>query len=91
MIPKIIHFCWFSGDEYPSLVKNCIKTWRKKLPDYDIRLWDASSFDFSSVQYVKEALENKKYAFVSDYIRLYALYTYGGGISGQRRDVVQTV
>ena len=78
MIPKIIHFCWFSGDEYPSLVKNCIKTWRKKLPDYDIRLWDASSFDFSSVQYVKEALENKKYAFVSDYIRLYALYTYGG-------------
>lgn len=78
MIPKIIHFCWFSGDAYPSLIDRCIKSWRKHLPDYEIKLWDADSFDFDSVRYVKEALENKKYAFVSDYIRLYALYNYGG-------------
>lgn len=78
MIPKIIHFCWLSGDEYPSLVKNCIKTWKKRLPDYEIKLWDAASFNFDSVQYVKEALANKKYAFVSDYLRLYALYHHGG-------------
>lgn len=78
MIPKIIHFCWLSGDEYPPLVKKCIDTWKKKLPDFEIKMWDASSFDFNSVQFVKEALELKKYAFVSDYIRLYALYTQGG-------------
>lgn len=78
LIPKIIHFCWFSGDEYPPLIKRCIRSWRKRLPDYEIRLWDANSFDFESVKYVKEALENRKYAFVSDYIRLYALYHFGG-------------
>ncbi len=80
MIPKIIHYCWFSGDEYPPLIKKCIKSWKKKLPDYEIKLWDANSFDFDSVPYVKDALAHKKYAFVSDYIRLYALYNYGGYI-----------
>lgn len=78
MIPKIIHYCWFSGDEYPPLIKKCIKSWKKRLPDYEIKLWDANSFDFDSVPYVKDALAHKKYAFVSDYIRLYALYNYGG-------------
>ena len=78
MIPKIIHYCWFSGDKFPYLVKQCIKSWRKILPDYEFKLWDSNSCDFNSVQYIKEAYENKQWAFVSDYIRLYALYNYGG-------------
>lgn len=78
MIPKVIHYCWLSGEKYPRLVRKCIKSWKKLLPDYEIKLWDANSFDFNSVPFVKEAFEKKKWAFVSDYIRLYALYTEGG-------------
>ena len=78
MIPKIIHYCWFSGDSYPRLVRKCIKSWKKILPDYEIKLWNAHSFDFESVPFVKEAFARKKWAFVSDYVRLYALYTEGG-------------
>lgn len=78
MIPKIIHYCWLSGESYPRLVRKCIKSWKKILPDYEIKLWDAHSFDFESVPFVKEAFVRKKWAFVSDYIRLYALYTEGG-------------
>lgn len=79
-IPKIIHWCWFSGDKLPSLVQRCIKTWRKVLPDYEIKLWDATSFDFDSVPYVKQAYEHKQWAFVSDYVRLFAIYKWGGYI-----------
>lgn len=78
MIPKTIHFCWFSGDDYPKLVNRCLKSWKKKLPDYQIRLWDSNSFDFNSVPFVKEAINAKKWAFAADYIRLYALYNEGG-------------
>lgn len=78
MIPKTIHYCWFSGEKPDRLIRNCIKTWNKVMPDYNIRLWDANSFDFDSVPFVKEALKQKKWAFVADYIRLYALYTEGG-------------
>ncbi len=78
MIPKIIHFCWLSGEKYPRLIRKCIKSWKEHLPDYEIKLWDANSFDFESVPFVKEAFEQKKWAFVSDYIRLYALYHEGG-------------
>lgn len=78
MIPKTIHLCWFSGEDYPRLVKKCIKSWKKALPDYNIRLWDATSFDFNSVAFIEEAYKAKKWAFVADYIRLYALYSEGG-------------
>lgn len=78
MIPKIIHHCWFSGDPYSDLVKRCIRSWRRVLPDYKLRLWDKDSFDFESVPFVREAISAKKYAFAADYIRLYALYTEGG-------------
>ena len=78
MIPKVIHLCWFSGEKYPSLIEQCIDSWKKVMPDYKIRLWDANSFDFQSVPFVKAAWEAKKWAFVTDYIRLYALYTEGG-------------
>lgn len=78
MIPKIIHFCWLSGDEYPEDVKKCMETWHRVLPDYEIIKWDTSRFDINSHPYVKAAFEAKKYAFCADYIRIYALYTMGG-------------
>lgn len=78
MIPKTIHYCWFSGDEHPALVKRCLDSWRKVLPEYEIKCWDGASFDFDSVPYVREAMALKKYAFAADYVRLYALYTEGG-------------
>lgn len=77
-IPKIIHYCWLSGEPYPELVQKCIKSWKMFLPDYEIVLWDANRFDVNSVPWVKQACEAKKWAFAADYIRLYALYNYGG-------------
>lgn len=78
MIPKIIHLCWLSGDEYPSKIAYCINTWRKILPDYKIMLWDTTRFDPDESIWVKQAFEKKKYAFAADYIRFYVLYNYGG-------------
>ena len=78
MIPKIIHLCWLSGDPYPPLIKDCIESWKRHLPDYEIWLWDTKRFDVKSVLWTKQAYECRKYAFAADYIRLYALYHYGG-------------
>ncbi|MBR4030908.1 MAG: glycosyl transferase [Clostridia bacterium] len=78
MIPKIIHYCWFGGSPLPKSARKCINTWRKFCPDYEIIEWNETNIDVCSIQYVKEAYNAKKYAFVSDYARLYALYTYGG-------------
>lgn len=78
MIPKIIHYCWFGGKELPPLAKKCIASWKKYCPDYQIIRWDESNFDLNCCQYVKEAYENRKFAFVTDYVRLYAMYTQGG-------------
>lgn len=78
MIPKIIHYCWFSEDRKPRTIKRCIESWLKVMPDYEIRCWDSKSFDFDSIPFVREAMAAKKYAFAADYVRLYALYTEGG-------------
>lgn len=78
MIPKTIHYCWFSNEKIPPFLKDCIDTWKKQLPDYTIRLWDHNSFDFYSVPFVRQAYEAKKWAFVTDYVRFHALYTEGG-------------
>ena len=78
MIPKIVHFCWLSNDSYPPLVVKCIDSWKKYLPDYEFVLWDTHRIDVGSNIWLKQAYENKKYAFASDYIRFYALYNYGG-------------
>ena len=75
---KKIHYCWFGGKKLPNDVKKCIKTWQKWLPDYEIKEWNESNFDINSHPFVKEAYENKKWAFVSDYVRIYALYNEGG-------------
>lgn len=78
MIPKVIHYCWFSDEEKPELVKRCLDSWSKYMPDYTIRCWDGNSFDWDSVPYVREAMAAKVYSHASDYVRLYALYTEGG-------------
>lgn len=79
MIPKILHYCWFGNKKKPASVKKCIKNWRKMLPDYKIMEWNESNCDLENeIDYVKEAYKAKKYAFVSDYIRLKKLYEYGG-------------
>ncbi len=77
-IPKIIHYCWLSGESFPDDIQRCIDSWRKYLPDYKIKLWDTHNFDCSKWKYTQQALDKKKYAFVSDVVRLYALYTEGG-------------
>lgn len=78
MIPKIIHYCWLSNDPVPKFLQDCMKSWSLYLPDYEIIHWDRDRFDINSSVWTKEAFENKKYAFAADYIRLYALYNYGG-------------
>ena len=78
MIPKVIHYCWFGGNPLPPLAVKCIASWRKYLPDYEIREWNESNFDVNIVPYTREAYGAKKYAFVSDYARFWVLYRYGG-------------
>lgn len=78
MIPKTIHYCWFGGNPLPKLARRCIASWRKFLPDYEIKEWNESNFDVKMVPYTAEAYDAKKYAFVTDYVRLYALYHEGG-------------
>ena len=78
MIPKKIHYCWLSNDPMPENLLKCIESWRKFLPDYELIKWDLERFPLSKNYWVKEAYENKKYAFAADYIRLYALATEGG-------------
>lgn len=78
MIPKVIHWCWLSGEQLPEKIQNCVDSWKKILPDYKIKCWTTKNFDINSVQYVKEAFDQRKWAFCADYIRAYALYTEGG-------------
>lgn len=77
MIPKIIHLCWLSGDPYPPKIQKCLESWKKFLPEYEVMLWDGNRFDLNSSSWVAQAFA-KKYAFAADYIRMYALYHYGG-------------
>lgn len=78
MIPKIIHYCWFGNGPKGKKEIKCIESWKKFCPDYKIIEWNESNIDISSNDYIKEAYANKKYAFVTDYVRLYAMYNYGG-------------
>lgn len=78
MIPKKIHYCWFGGVPIPKEFEENIKTWRVYCPDYQLVCWNESNFDIESVEYVKRAYQMKKFAFVSDYVRLHVLYHQGG-------------
>ncbi|MCR5573870.1 MAG: glycosyl transferase [Bacteroidaceae bacterium] len=77
-IPKIIHYCWFGGNPLPDMAKKCIASWRKFLPDYEIKEWNEQNFDVNMSLYTAEAYRLKKYAYVSDYARFWILYHYGG-------------
>ena len=78
MIPKTIHYCWFGRNPLPELAKKCIASWRRCLPDYEIKEWNEDIFDVNIIPYTQQAYEAKKYAFVSDYARFWILYHYGG-------------
>ena len=78
MIPKKIHYVWVGGKEKPNDIKKCIKSWKKHLKDYEIKEWNESNFDINSHPFTKGAYAAKKWAYVSDYIRMYALYNEGG-------------
>lgn len=78
LIPKVIHYCWFGEAEKPKIVQECIKSWNTHLSDYEIIEWNESNFDIQSHAFTKAAYEIGNYAFVSDYVRVYALYHHGG-------------
>lgn len=78
MIPKRIIYCWFGNKEKPQGVINCIQSWKEKMPDWEYLEINESNFNINYNQYVKDAYENKKWAFVSDVARLWALYNFGG-------------
>ena len=78
MIPKKIHYCWFGRGKRPKLAKKCIKSWKKYCPDYEIIEWNEDNFDVNINDYTKWCYENKKYAFLSDYVRLVVVYQNGG-------------
>lgn len=78
MIPKKIHYCWYGRGEMPQLAKDCIASWHKFMPDWEYKLWNEENFDVNSTPYTKEAYRAGKMAFVTDYVRLYALKSEGG-------------
>lgn len=78
MIPKIIHYCWFGRGEKPELAKKCIASWRRFCPDFEIREWNEDNCGDLSIPFMAEAYAAKKYAFVSDVMRLVVLEQYGG-------------
>ena len=79
MIPKIIHYCWFGGNPLPELEQRCLASWHECMPDWEYKWWYEETFDISFAPlYVRQAYEARKYAFVSDYVRLWALEKFGG-------------
>ena len=77
-IPKIIHYCWFGGKPLSNIAQKCISSWKKYCPDYEVREWNEKNFNINENLYVKEAYMMGKWAFITDYVRLYAIYNFGG-------------
>ena len=69
-IPKTIHYCWFGGNPLPDSAKKCIKSWKKYCPDYTIIEWNESNFDLNCNEYCYRMAKEKRWAFLTDYIRL---------------------
>ena len=78
MIPKIIHYCWFGHNRKPALIKKCIESWKKFMPDWEIREWNEENYDVYKNQYIRNAYAQKKWAFVVDYARFDILNQFGG-------------
>ena len=77
-IPQVIHLCWFSGDDYPEKIRTCVDSWRRVVPDFEIRVWDMDAVKDIDIPFLHEALAARKWAFAADVVRLYALYHFGG-------------
>lgn len=77
-IPKTIHYCWFGGKELPDFLKECMESWMKYCPDYELVRWDENTFDVSKYEYTRQAAEHSRWGFVTDVARLDILYQYGG-------------
>lgn len=78
MIPKIIHYCWFGGKPIPVRLRRCMESWKEIMPEWEYQCWDECKIDINSIPWIQEAYAAGKYAFVSDYVRLVALYEVGG-------------
>lgn len=78
MIPKIIHYTWFSGEEFPVEIQECVDSWKRMMPNYELRKWDMDAIENIDSIFLKEAISAKKWAYAADFIRLYAIYNYGG-------------
>ena len=78
MIPKIIHYCWIGNKPLPALAEKCIASWQRVMPDYEIKRWDESNYDFEKNDFMLNAYKQKKWGFVPDYARLDIIYNYGG-------------
>lgn len=78
MIPKIIHYTWFSGEPFPESIKQCIDSWKSHLVGYEFRLWDIKAIETIDSDYLRETLSARKWAYAADYVRLYALSKFGG-------------
>lgn len=78
MIPKIINYCWFGGAPLSELALECVESWKKYCPDYEIVEWNELNFDLNCCEFVKEAYQARKWAYVSDYARLKIIYDNGG-------------
>lgn len=91
MIPKIIHYCWFGGQPLPKLAEKCLSSWKKFLPDYEIKEWNESNFPLDNYIFAREALENKKFAHVSDVCRLHALKFEGGVYMDTDVEILKTL
>lgn len=90
MIPKIIHYCWLSEEPFPKDISKYIQTWKKILPDYELRLWNLNTDNIGENLWVRQSFEAKKYAFAADYIRIFALYKYGGIYLDTDVEVIKT-
>lgn len=78
MIPRIIHYCWVGNSEIPRFARDCIESWKKNCPDFEIKEWNEDNYDFTKHPYMRSAYESKIYGFVPDYARLDIIYNYGG-------------
>lgn len=90
-IPKVIHYCWFGGNPLSKSTLKCIESWKKYCPDYEIIQWNEKNFDINSNVYVKEACDSKKWAFITDYVRLFALHEYGGVYMDTDVEVIKNI
>lgn len=77
-LPKVIHLCWFSGQDFPDGIRSCIDSWKECFPDYTIKVWNKEMALSINIPFATEAISVKKWAFAADVVRCYALYTEGG-------------